>query len=152
MEGLTLAGFYKDTIKEGDRLLRKVPNSSSKSLVFLKIARAHLKLMEWKEAKKYLHAIIDQYPQSFEAPIAKGLLEEKEFFAVQVGAFLDQDKALKLADELKAKNQYAYLVETISPDGKKFYRVRVGQMSSLDEAQNVQNQLSHQGYPSLIYP
>ncbi len=152
IEGLYMEGFYSDALKEGKKLLSRYPNSGSKSLIYLKIARINLKLMKWEEAKSFLNKIIKEFPQSFEAPIAKGLLEEKEFFAVQVGAFLDKDKAMHLVDDLKAKAQYAYIVETISPDGKKFYRVRVGQMTALDQAQTVQSQLSHQGYPSLIYP
>lgn len=152
VEGLYMAGYYKDALKEGKKILSKYPNCTSKSLVYLKMARAHLKLMQWDEAKNYLNKLIQEFPQSFEAPIAKGLLEEKEFFSLQVGSFLDQDKALHLVDDLKSKNQYAYIVETTSPDGKKFYRVRVGQMASLDQAKSVQTQLSRQGYPSLIYP
>lgn len=152
IEGLYMGGFYTDALKEGKKLLSRYPNSPSKSLIYLKIARTNLKLMKWEEAKVYLNKIINEFPQSFEAPIAKGLLEEKEFFAVQVGSFLDKDKAMHLVEDLKAKNQYAYIVETIMPDGKKFYRVRVGQISALDQAQSVQTQLSRQGYPSLIYP
>lgn len=152
IEGLYMGAFYNDALKEGKRLLSRNPNSPSKSLIYLKIARADLKLMKWEDAKQTLNKLIKEYPKSFEAPIAKGLLEEKEFFAVQIGAFQDKDKAMHLVDDLKAKAQYAYIVEIKSADGKKFYRVRVGQMSSLDQAQNVQSQLSHQGYPSLIYP
>ncbi len=152
IEGLYMGSFYSDALKEGKKLLSRYPNSPSKSLIYLKIARTNLKLMKWEEAKSYLNKVINEFPQSFEAPIARSLLEEKEFFAVQVGSFLDKDKAMHLVEDLKAKNQYAYIVETIMPDGKKFYRVRVGQISALDQAQSVQTQLSRQGYPSLIYP
>jgi tetratricopeptide (TPR) repeat protein len=152
VESLHMAGFYKDALKEGKKLLSKFPNSQSKSLIYLKIARAHLKLMKWDDAKWYLNALIKEFPNSFEAPIAESLLEEKEFFTVQVGAFINKDKALELAEDLKAKRQYAYIVETTSRDGNKYYRVRVGQMTSLNQAQNVQTQLSRQGFPSLIYP
>ena len=152
MEGLTLAGFYKDALKEGLKFLHRNPHTSSKSLVYLKIARANLKLRQWVEARRYLNKVITEFPQSLEAPIAQGLLEEKEFFAVQVGSFKDRDKAFKLVDELKAKDQYAYIVEMTSPHGDKFYRVRVGKSASLDQAQNVQTNLSSQGYPTLIYP
>jgi len=152
VEGLYVPGFYKDALKEGEALLRKHPKSTSKSLIYLKIARADLKLMQWGKAKEYLQKIINEFPQSFEAPIAKGLLEEKEYFAVQVGAFLDRAKAVTLTEELKNRDQYAYIVETTSADGKVFYRVRVGQMTSLDDAQALRSQLSRLGYPTLIYP
>jgi tetratricopeptide (TPR) repeat protein len=152
IEALYAPGFYKDALKEGEKLLRKSPNSSSKSLIYLKIARANLKLTRWQKAKEYLLRITTEFPQSFEAPIAKGLLEEKEYFAVQVGSFLDRDKALRLAEELKAAGQYAYIIEMVSPEEKTFYRVRVGQMSSLGDAQALQSELVKSGYPTLIYP
>ena len=86
-----------------------------------------------------------------EAPIAQNLLEEKEFFTVQVGSFLDDNKAIQLVEDLKAKGQYVYMVETTS-QGKKFYRVRVGQMTSLSDAQTLEAKLVQSGYPTLIYP
>ena len=152
IEGLYMPGFYKDALKEGEALLRKSPHSQSKSLIYLKIARAHLKLMHWQKSKEYLQKIVNEFPQSFEAPIARGLLEEKEYFTVQVGSFLDKAKAVKLIEELKSRGQYAYIVETTSSEEKIFYRVRVGQMTSLDDAQALESQLSRLGYPTLIYP
>ena len=152
LEGLTMAGFYKDAFKAGEALLRKHPDSPSKSLIYLKLARANLKLTQWQKAREYLQRIVDEFPQSFEAPIAKGLLEEKEYFAVQVGSFLDKDRAIALMEDLKAANQYAYIVETSPADGKTFYRVRVGQMTSLSDAQSLESRLGKLGYPTLIYP
>jgi tetratricopeptide (TPR) repeat protein len=152
IEGLYLAGFYKDALRAGESLLRKNPKSQSKSLIFLKIARTHLKLMHWKEAKEYLQKITSEFPESFEASIAKGLLEEREYFAVQVGSFLDRSRAIRLAESLKAQDQYAYIVETSSASDKTFYRVRVGQLTSLSDAQALESTLANLGYPTRIYP
>jgi len=101
---------------------------------------------------KYLNKIITEFPQSPEAPVAKQLLEEKQYFAVQVGSFLDRGRALTLIDDLKGDGQYAYVVETSGADGEKHYRVRVGQMSSLKDAQDLKMRLDKLGYPTLIYP
>jgi tetratricopeptide (TPR) repeat protein len=152
IEGLSMAGFYQEALTHSDNLLRKSPHSSFLSLIYLKIARTHLKLSHWDLAKLNLQKIITDFPQSLEASIAQGLMEEKEYFAVQVGSFLDQDKATHLVDELKSNGQYAYIVETTTPDNKKFYRVRVGQMTSLSDAQTLEAKLSQLGYPTLIYP
>ena len=152
LEGLYMVGFYKDALKEGEALLRKSPDSQLLSLVYLKLARTNLKLMQWQKAKEYLTRIVEQFPSSLESPIARQLLEEKEYFTVQVGAFLEQSRALRLVDELKASGQYAYMVETTSPEGRKFFRVRVGQAGSLGEAQTLEVQLSKLGYPTRIYP
>ncbi len=152
IEALYTPGFYKDALKAEEDLLHKSPHSSFLSLIYLKMARTHLKLTQWGLAKEYLQKIINEFPQSMEAPIAQSLMEEKEYFAVQVGSFLEKDRAMELMEQLKTNGQYAYIVETISPQGKKFYRVRVGQMASLSDAQTLEAQLAQLGYPTLIYP
>jgi tetratricopeptide (TPR) repeat protein len=150
-ESLYLAGFYKDALVEGEKLLRKSPHSQYLSLIYLKMARINLKLMRWSKANEYLNKIVMDFPQSLEVPIAKQLLEEKEYFTVQVGSFEDKNRALALSNELKDAGHYAYIVETTS-DNRIFYRVRVGQMTSLKDAKDMETKLAQLGYPTLIYP
>jgi tetratricopeptide (TPR) repeat protein len=152
IEGYYLEGFYTDALNTANQLLKKSPSSSFLSLIYFKIAGADLKLMRWEDASKYLNKIINEFPQSPEAPVAKQLMEEKQYFAVQVGSFLDKAKALALIDSLKNGEQYAYVIETTSSDGQKYYRVRVGQMSSLKDAEDLKKRLDKLGYPTLIYP
>ncbi|MBF0504205.1 MAG: tetratricopeptide repeat protein [Candidatus Omnitrophica bacterium] len=151
-EGFYMAGYYKDALDTGGKLLKHSPHSSFLSLIYLKIARANLKLMRWEKANEYLNRVINEFPKSPEAPIARQLLEEKQYFAVQVGSFLDKGRAITLIDDLKGGGQYAYIVETTRADGQKFYRVRVGQMSSLKDAEELEKRLAKLGYPTLIYP
>lgn len=152
IEGLYVSGFYQDAIAESQRFIRNHPNSAYLSLVYLKMARSNLKLMRWEEANQLLAKILKDYPQSMEASIAKQLMEEKQYFTVQVGAFEDKTRAVSLSMDLKKDKYYSYLVETVSPDGKKYYRVRVGQMTSLQKAKELENRLTKLGYPALIYP
>ncbi len=153
IEGLNMSGFYQDALKEGERYIKKNSQSSYLSVVYLKMARANLKLMRWQKANDLLNKITKDFPQSMEAPIAQGLLEEKQYFAVQVGAFEDKSRAVSLTNELKAKEFYAYIVETtMMHDNKKFYRVRVGQIASLGKAEELEKSLATLGYPTLIYP
>lgn len=152
LEGLMLAGYYKDALKEGERLLKKRPNSPFLSAVYLKLARANLKTMQWSKANEYLVKIVDEFPDSPEVPIAKQLMVEKEYFTVQVGSFEDKGRALSLTNALKSAGQYAYMVETKASDDKTFYRVRVGQTTSLADARDLEKQLKTLGYPTLIYP
>ncbi len=151
-EGFYMAGLYTDALDTANKLLKKSPYSLYLSLIYFKIAGADLKLMRWEDAHQFLNKIIKEFPKSPEAPIAKQLLEEKQYFAVQVGAFLDKGRALSLIDDLKGSGQYAYVVETTASDGKTYYRVRVGQMSSLNDAEDLKKRLDKLGYPTLIYP
>ncbi len=151
-EGFYRNGLYADALNTAEQLLKKNPNSSFLSLIYFKIAGADLKLMRWEDANKYLNKIITEFAQSPERPLARQLLEEKQYFAVQVGSFLDKAKALTLIGDLKGSGQYAYIVETTASDGQKYYRVRVGQMSSLESAEDLKKRLDKLGFPTLIYP
>jgi outer membrane protein assembly factor BamD (BamD/ComL family) len=138
-----------DTLKQ---LLRARIGHESTSLIYLKMARANLKLARWSEAHDYLEKIVRLFPGSLEAPVARQLLKEKQYFAVQVGAFVERSRAEALAAELTQKREYAYIVETLDQNARKFYRVRVGQLTMLKDAQNLRIHLGQLGYPAQIYP
>ncbi len=151
-EGFYMDGLYNDSLDTAKEILKKSPYSSFLSLIYFKISGADLKLMRWEEAHEYLNKILKDFPQSPEAPVAKQLLEEKQYFAVQVGSFLDKARAMNLLNDLKGTGQYAYVVETGGSDGQTYYRVRVGQVSSLNDAEDLKKKLDKLGYPTLIYP
>ncbi len=152
VDALYMQGYYDKALKEATSLMNKHPHSEMMGLIYLKVARSNLKLSRWARARDFLQKIVNEYPDSFEGRIARQLLEEKQYFTVQVGAFLDQARAERLVKELIGRQQYAYIIETKSPDGRKFYRVRVGQMTALKDAKSLEGQLSGLGYPTLIYP
>lgn len=144
-------GQHKRALQVVNKLLKKSKNSELRSLFYLKAARVHLKLSEWAKARKYLEKIIDDYPESLELNIAQQLLEEDQYFTVQVGAFLEKDRAIKVMEDLLRKDQYAYIVQT-RDENKTFYRVRVGQITQLKQAQTLKSRLSRLGYPTRIFP
>jgi len=123
-----LNGDYRASLKRCQQFLNDRPDSNYLSVIYLKIARANLKLRNWEPARRYLLKVMNDFPDSLEAYAAQKLLEEKQFFTVQVGAFLERDRALKVIDELKAKGHYGYIVETKDKEGKMLYRVRVGEL------------------------
>lgn len=152
IDSFFMDGDYEDALREAQNLEQQDPNAAFMGLIYLKIARANLRLTNWTEARQYLEKITSQFPDSFEAHIAKQLLEEQQYFAVQVGSFLDRQRAQGLMDQLQQEGEYTYIVETADRDGNVFYRVRVGQFSNLDQAEELKKKLSKVGYPTRIYP
>ena len=151
IDGLYLDEQYKEALTQSESLLSKSTHSDYLSLIYLKTARANLKLAKWQKAKGMLERIAREFPNSPEAVSAEQLLNEKQFFTVQVGSYKDEKAAQKLIEELKAKGEYAYIVEA-SKEGQKVYRVRVGQLAALNDAKALESKLSGLGYPTLIYP
>ena len=152
IDSYSLEGNYPQALAQAEQLLHNSPNSEFLSLIYLKLGRANLKLAHWDTAREYLNKIVQGFPDSVEWHLARQLLEEKQYFAVQLGAFLDPDRAQSLTEELKARGEYAYIVETTDAQGQKFYRVRVGQLAGLKEAQDLMTRLAQLGYPTQIYP
>ena len=147
-----MEGHFKKALGIIQKLQHTSVQSEFMSLIYLKLARVNLKLTKWDKARDYLKKIINNYPNSLEVHTARQLLEEKQYFAVQVGAFIDRERAEKLVSELIQKREYAYIVETLDRHSRTFCRVRVGQLSYLGEAEKLRKKLSKQGYPTQIYP
>ncbi len=152
IDALYLQGYYEKALKEATALMNSRRQSEMMSLIYLKIARSNLKLARWNKAREFLEKITTEYPDSFENGIARQLLEEKQYFTVQVGAFTEKPRAEQLVNDLIRRKEYAYMIETKSPDGKLFYRVRVGHLTALKDAQALEAKLSGFGYPTRIYP
>lgn len=147
-----LQGEYKEAAGIAGKLLRRSRHSDFLSLIYLKLAKVNLKLAKWADASKYLNKIIEEFPAGMEVYAAKQLLNEKEYFSVQVGSFLDRKRAEELAAELNQRSEYAYIIETADQQNIKYYRVRVGQLASLEEAESLKLELAKKGYPTQIYP
>lgn len=154
--GLFDAYYLLEEYQEADAALQAFLREGAKpeamSLIYFKLAKVNMKLARWSQAMDYLEKIVRSFPNSLEVPAAKQLLEEKHYFAVQVGAFMERRLAEALVDELKQKEEYAYIIESIDSQNRKFYRVRVGQLAMLKEAQTLKVRLAKFGYPAQIYP
>ena len=142
----------RELLKGGDKPRPRRGGPEAVSLIYFKLAKVNMKLAHWEQATDYLEKIVRSFPNSLEVPAAKQLLEEKRYFAVQVGAFMERRLAEALVDELKQKEEYAYIIESLDSQDRKFYRVRVGQLAMLKDAQALKNRLAKFGYPAKIYP
>lgn len=76
--------------------------------------------------------------------VVVGPVEETEIF-VQAGAFQSQDNARRLSNRLTAIAPAR--VQTATVAGKTFYRVRIGPVMNVAEADRVLNQVILAGYP-----
>jgi rare lipoprotein A len=71
-------------------------------------------------------------------------------FTVQVGAFTDRSNAERLRESLLPRYQPVFIQDDVAPAGH-FYRVRVGQVSSADAAQQLADQLkTSEGFPQTF--
>ena len=68
-------------------------------------------------------------------------------YSVQIGAFGMRDNAERLAAELRSRYGRATVKESVV-DGRRFYRVRVGNYTSLETAESALATLSRDGYGS----
>ncbi|MBF0478362.1 MAG: SPOR domain-containing protein [Candidatus Omnitrophica bacterium] len=143
---------YDQALVSAQDFLKVNPKSDFLSLGYLKLARAHLKLAHWVEARQYLNKTISEFPGSMDSQTARQLLEEKDYFSVQIGSFGERDKASQLVSAMKEEGEYAYIIEKADKIGKKLYRVRVGRLGSIIEAQALKDKLSKKGYPTNIFP
>ena len=55
-------------------------------------------------------------------------------YTVQIGAFQDQSQANRLLNSMKSKGYPVFIKQMESPDNKRWYRVRVGTVSTRDDA------------------
>lgn len=97
--------------------------------------------------------LFEQNFQDIAEAIARGILETLEVpgmnpeiqYSVQVGAFRNQNYAKNLQNELMEMD---FPVRIERGDG--FYRVRVGNYRTLDEASNMERRLKRAGYQTVI--
>jgi rare lipoprotein A len=70
-------------------------------------------------------------------------------FTIQVGAFTERENALRLHASLSRKYLKA-TVKVFDQGSKRFYRVRVGQYSRLNEAEAAAERLQEKGFPNAF--
>jgi len=77
------------------------------------------------------------------------LIEQVQRFTLQVGSFIDEANAQKLAEQLRKnfENVYVTTVETLT---QKYHRVRVGQFETKESALGLAEKLSQMGLKVLV--
>lgn len=143
---------YNKALFEYKQLLNVYPHSRLKVFIYFRLIKAHLKIGSWQEARNFKDKLEREFPLSFENQLAKIIYPKESYFTIQVGAFSKQSNAKNLSEELIQAGYSAFIQEKINQLGKKIYRVRVGRLSSRQEAKQLEFRLKNEGYPTKIYP
>jgi rare lipoprotein A len=77
------------------------------------------------------------------------LIEQVQRFTLQVGSFIDETNAQKLAEELRKSFENVH-VTTLETPTQKYHRVRVGQFETRESALGVAEKLSQMGFKVLV--
>ncbi len=77
------------------------------------------------------------------------IIEQIQRFTIQVGSFIDELKAQKLADQLRKEFESVY-VTTVETLTQKYHRVRIGQFETREEALSLAEKISQMGLKVLI--
>jgi rare lipoprotein A len=77
------------------------------------------------------------------------LIDPNQRFSVQVGSFTDQDKAQRLADQLRSSFEDVY-VAAVETSTQKYHRVRVGAFDTRELAWTTAEKLSQMGFQVLV--
>lgn len=139
-----------------ESLLDNSPNTKLKAQVYYRLSEVSFRSGDTNSAKNYLDKLKEEFRLNPELRLNKDMLtlakkDSSFYYTIQVGSFINRKNAENLKQELILKNYPAYTEET-DAGGKPSYRVRVGRMHQLDEAKNLKNKLSQEGYPTKIYP
>lgn len=65
---------------------------------------------------------------------------------IQLGSFGSKDNALKLSNELKTKKETAIVIKQVKTGKSAFFRVQIGPLLDLSEANSIQKRLNRKGY------
>ncbi|MCK5288508.1 MAG: tetratricopeptide repeat protein, partial [Candidatus Omnitrophica bacterium] len=121
-------------------------NLSNMPVVILRLAQISSRQGNFKNKRKYIKLLKEQYPQSAEIKYADILENYGDFFTVQVGAFIEKRNALALVKEFQ--DSYDIYID----ESQNIFKVRVGKYFKRSEAQKVTLEFLDKGYPARIYP
>lgn len=141
--------YYKELINSN-------PHTKLKAYAYYRLSQIGFKKGDTKLAKEYLDKLKQDFPASLELKLNKDLHIISDYpsglyYTVQVGSFSRIANANNLTQKL-IQNGYPAYIEEASFQGITSYRVRVGKLRLRQEALDLENKLSGEGYPTKIYP
>lgn len=142
---------YAQARKIYKRFLEKYNEDEFLPYAYLKLIYCEEKLGHWDAKRYYMKVLKDNYSKSIEATKLDELERRGFHFVIQVGAFVDKKNALKLVRALQKDGESPDLVVE-KQNGKRFYKVRIGEFEGRNNAESKLEDLLAKGYPARIFP
>lgn len=149
-----LRGQYEKAGSYYKEILDKEPSTKLRGSLYYRLAQVALKIGQPQEARAYLDKLKSEFPDNLELMANRDLSALSAsgiYYSVQTGSFSRAGNAVNLCNKLSARGYTAYL-EEIETNGSKMYRVKVGRLNSRRAAEDLENRLSAEGYPTKITP
>lgn len=152
-------GNYSLALTEYQKVIEDYPKSDILNLVYFNLGECYEKEGKEKEALEVYQKLIAECPDSLEAigvqkrinALQKKFVPVEGSYSVQVGAFSEKVRADGLAQRLRDKGYDAYIM-TITIEGRRFHRVRVGRLATEAEAQELARKLKEEeNLPARIF-
>jgi tetratricopeptide (TPR) repeat protein len=134
-------------------LLDSHPTTKLRAALYYRLGEVAAKLGDTLQAKKYLDKLREEFPLNLEAKLNKDLRSLSDiYYTVQVGSFAKSTNAGNMCSKLITEGYDAYVQQIKADNDTLMYRVRVGRLKSRQEAVELENKLSAEGYPTKILP
>ena len=147
-----MSGDPRRALKQYQAILSQPGSDRARTRARFQLAQAGRQAGEWATARQALEAVVRQEPDSFEAALARQILEQDDFaFAIQAGAFGLRENAVRLQRQLVARGYEARVDRTLA-DGRVMHRVRIGRFATREEAAQAAARLKDEGFPAKVVP
>ncbi|MFA5092932.1 MAG: SPOR domain-containing protein [Candidatus Omnitrophota bacterium] len=139
-----------------NKLIQDDVNSSWKATILYRLSQLEFKKGNICQGNDYLSKLRRDFPLSPELRLTKGLsimslpepaVINSNDYSVQVGFFSNSTNANNFKDKLLSKDYPAYLEESAGG-----YRVKVGKFKTQDEALDLENKLTKEGFQTKVCP
>jgi TolA-binding protein len=139
---------YKNAITTLNTLLQKFPDIDVKDETLFWLGIAHISIDQREQGMNILKELKTTFPKSVWSERATNIISTGEvisqYFTVQVGSYRNKSNAQNLADDLQKKGFNVKIVEAIVK-GNTYYRVWVGQFTTLEQAKEFSTVLDSLG-------
>jgi len=154
-------GYFQEAKEIYNQIIDRNSNSDLKAAVLYRLSQLEFKRDNSQQGNVYFSKLRNDFPQSpelkpniglgfirgFSNKIDESFDQGGRVYCVQVGFFSDSANADNLKNKLLSKNLPAYIENSATG-----YRVRVGKFKTQNEALELEEKLSKEGFPTKLCP